>query len=66
MGSYARITLADAGVSLVSVLPVMLGMALGARIRPRVPIRLFRLLILLVVFASAIDLIVAPLLKSLA
>ncbi len=66
MGSYAHITLADAGVSLVSVLPVMLGMALGARIRPRVPIRLFRLLILLVVFASAIDLIVAPLLKSLA
>ncbi|MBI2736346.1 MAG: sulfite exporter TauE/SafE family protein [Rhodospirillales bacterium] len=45
MGSYAHITLADAGVSLVSVLPVMLGMALGARIRPRVPIRLFRLLI---------------------
>lgn len=58
--------LADAGLSLVYVLPVMLGMVLGTRIRPRVPIRLFRLLILLVVFAGAIDLIVAHLLKSLA
>jgi uncharacterized membrane protein YfcA len=38
MGSYAHITLADAGVSLVSVLPVMLGMALGAD--PCGPIRL--------------------------
>jgi uncharacterized membrane protein YfcA len=38
----------------------MLGMTLGARVRPRVPIRLFRRLILLVVFASAIGLIVMP------
>ncbi len=66
MGSYAQITLADAGVSLVSVLPVMIGMALGARIRGHVPIKLFRLLILLVVFASAGDLIAAPLLRALA
>jgi uncharacterized membrane protein YfcA len=64
MGSYAHITLADAGISLASVLPVMLGMALGARIRPHVSVGLFRLLILLVILASAIDLIAAPLLHS--
>ena len=51
---------------LVSVLPVMVGMALGARIRPHVPVKIFRLMILLVVFASAADLILAPLLRSLA
>ena len=66
MSTYAHITIADAGISLVSVLPVMIGMALGARVRPHVPIKLFRLLILVVVFASAVDLIVAPLLRSLA
>jgi uncharacterized membrane protein YfcA len=66
MSSYAHITLADAGVSLVSVLPVMVGMAVGAKIRPHVPIKFFRLLILLAVFASAVDLIVAPFLKSFA
>jgi len=65
MSRYARITLADAGISLVSVLPVMVGMALGAKIRPHVPIKLFRLLILLVVFASAADLIAAPFLQLL-
>ncbi len=65
MSSYAHITLADASISLVSVLPVMVGMALGAKMRPHVPIKLFRLLVLVVVFASAADLIVAPLLKSL-
>lgn len=66
MSSYAQLTIADAGISLLSVLPVMVGMALGAKIRPHVPIKLFRLLILLVVFASAVDLIVAPLLRWLA
>lgn len=66
MSSYAHLSLADAGISLVSVLPVLVGMALGARIRSHVPIKVFRLMILLVVFASAADLIVAPLLQSLA
>jgi uncharacterized membrane protein YfcA len=66
MSSHAYLTLADAGVSLVSVLPVMIGMALGAKIRPHVPIKFFRVLILLVVFASAVDLIAAPFLRSLA
>jgi uncharacterized membrane protein YfcA len=66
MSSYAHLSLADAGISLVSVLPVMVGMALGTRIRPHVPIKVFRLLILLAVFASAADLIVAPLVRGLA
>jgi uncharacterized membrane protein YfcA len=66
MSRYAHLTLADAGISLVSVLPVMVGMALGAKVRPHVPVKLFRFLILLVVFASAVDLIAAPLLRSLA
>ena len=66
MSSFAHITVGDAGISLVSVLPVMIGMALGAKVRPHVPIKLFRLLILLVVFASAVDLIVAPFLQWLA
>jgi uncharacterized membrane protein YfcA len=65
MSRYAHMTLADAGVSLISVLPVMIGMALGVKIRPHVPIKLFRPLILLVVSASAVDLIAAPLLQSL-
>jgi uncharacterized protein len=66
MSRYAHLTLADAGVSLASVLPVMVGMSLGTKIRPHVPIKLFRLLILLAVFASAADLIAAPLLGLLA
>ncbi len=66
LSRYGHLTLADAGVSLVSVLPVMAGMALGVKIRQHVPIKLFRLLILSVVIASAVDLIVAPLLPSLA
>ncbi|MGD9884655.1 MAG: TSUP family transporter [Geminicoccaceae bacterium] len=66
MSSYALLSLADAGISLMSVLPVMVGMALGTRIRPHVPIKVFRLLILLVVLASAAGLIVAPLLRPLA
>lgn len=66
MSSFAHITLADAGISLVSVLPVMVGMTLGAKVRPHVPIKLFRLLILMVVFASAVGLIAAPFLQGLA
>jgi uncharacterized membrane protein YfcA len=66
MSRYAAITPADAGISLVAVLPVMAGMALGTKIRPHVPIKLFRVLILLVVVASAVGLIVTPVLRSLA
>ena len=65
MSSHADVSLADAGISLASALPVLAGMALGSKVRPYVSIRLFRLLILLVVFASAADLIATPFLRSL-
>ena len=57
LSHFGHLTLADAGVSLASVIPVFVGMTLGAKVRPHVPAKLFRLLILGVVVVSAIDLI---------
>ena len=57
LSRFDHLTLADACVSLASVIPVLVGMALGAQIRPHVPAKLFRLLILGVVVVSAIDLL---------
>jgi uncharacterized membrane protein YfcA len=65
MSRYACLTLADVGLSLASVLPVMTGMMLGTKIRRYVPGKLFRYLILMVVFASAVDLVAAPVLQLL-
>jgi uncharacterized membrane protein YfcA len=57
LGHFGHFTLADAVVSLVSVIPVLIGMSLGAQIRPHVPTKLFRWMVLAVVVASAIDLL---------
>lgn len=59
LSRFGHLTLADAGISLISVVPVLVGMAFGTRIRPYVPAKLFRLLILGVVVASSIDLVLA-------
>jgi uncharacterized membrane protein YfcA len=64
LNRFGQFTLADAAVSLASVGPVLVGMALGTRIRPRVPAKLFRLLILGVVVASAADLVVSGVLAT--
>jgi hypothetical protein len=59
---YDHLTFAESGASLVSVLPVMAGTALGVKIRRHI----FPFLIFSMVIASAVDLIVAPLLPSVA
>ncbi len=59
LSRFGHLTLADAGISMASVIPVLVGMALGTSIRPYVPAKLFRLLILGVVVVSSLDLVAA-------
>jgi hypothetical protein len=64
LSRFAHLSLLDAATSALAVIPVFIGMAFGARLRPYVPSRVFRILVLAVVVASAVDLLTASLVRG--